>query len=230
MRNYMNLNNNLKRSIFLFFICFSFYFAYSQIIPVGSGSYTKTLVNGWPIYTNQPKVNGNMVGKPVPTNAWWSQLVASAPENHGFPFYNYPLSYQSRTSGLGIEYTMPSGGDDNRQPMSPVYPLTVGVIGLNTSQSSASDFSDWTVTASWNDGSHDFKAIIGMGMPFTYFEKGSSDVASVTVNSGSVTIQGELLIITGAMYDANYAVYAPTGSSWSQSGSTYTSTLNGNNY
>lgn len=82
----------------------------------------------------------------------------------------------------------------------------------------------------WNDGVRDLQATSGIGMPFVYFEKNAGSTASVKVNSGTVTVSSELLIIENASNGADFVVFAPTGSTWSVSGNTYTSTLNGNNY
>ena len=106
----------------------------------------------------------------------------------------------------------------------------VGLSGLNASKVTVSDYSDWTVSMNWNDGVRDLEVTSGIGMPFLYFEKNSAAVASVNVNSGTASISNELLIIENASSGADFVVYAPTGSTWSVSGSTYTSTLNGKNY
>ena len=55
-------------------------------------------------------------------------------------------------------------------------------------------------------------------------------MAQVNVKSGTVTISGEMLVITNLRNGADFAVYAPAGSTWVQNGTLYTSTLNGKNY
>ncbi|TLX70329.1 carbohydrate-binding protein [Labilibacter sediminis] len=199
--------------------------ANSQIIPVGSGSYTtqhpgvdEAGRNGFP--SGSPQISGNAVGKPVPTNDWWSLLIK---ENHAANMFNYPLGLQTKNEGLVVSY-IPWGvyGDQ--------VPVVVGVESLNASQATVSDYSDWTVTMDWNDGTRNLKATAGIGMPFLYFTKGSSDVAEITVNSGTATISNEMLLIEDAASGADFVVYAPVGSTWSKNGDVYTSTLNGNNY
>ena len=61
---------------------------------VGSGSYTTVFPgtdsagrNAFPSGT--PQLSGNAVGKPVPTNDWWSALVK---QNHANNLFNYPLA------------------------------------------------------------------------------------------------------------------------------------------
>ena len=80
-----------------------------------------------------------------------------------------------------------------------------------------SDHTDWTVTMDWYFSGKQFQATTGIGMPLIYFEKDASSLASVTVNQGNVTISGEVLIVEDARNGADFAVYAPTGSSWQQS-------------
>ena len=198
---------------------------FAQIVTVGSGSYTKTFPgtdvagrNGYP--SGSPQLSGNAAGKPIPTNDWWSKLVK---ENHADNLFNYPYTMKTMNSGLVVSY-IPFGVIDDQLP------VVVGVTGMTASKTTVSAFSDWTVTMNWNDGTRNFEATSGIAMPFLYFTKGSNDVAQVTVNLGSVVINNEMLVISNARNGADFAVYAPTGSTWTQNGKIYTSTLNGKNY
>jgi endoglucanase Acf2 len=197
----------------------------SQTINAGSGSYTKTFPgtdaagrNGYPSGT--PQFSGAAVGKPVPTNDWWSKLIK---ENHADNLFNYPFTMKTMNNGLVASY-IPKGVIDDQLP------VVVGVTGMAATKTTVSAFSDWTVTMNWNDGTHTFETTSGIAMPFLYFTKGNSDVAQVTVNLGTVVIDNEMLVITNARNGADFAIYAPTGSSWTQNGKVYTSTLNGKNY
>ena len=198
---------------------------FSQFVPVGSGAYTTVFPgvdpagrNTFP--TGTPFLSGNASGKPVPTNDWWSALMKNGQASN---LFNYPFTMKTTNQGLVVTY-IPFG------PIDDIQPVVVGVSGLNAGNTTISDYSDWTATFSWNDGLHHFQATSGVGMPFLYFTKNQNDVASVKVNSGTVAISGEMLIVTDARNGADFAVYAPTGSTWNQSGNTYTSTLNGKNY
>ena len=191
----------------------------------GSGSYTTVYPgvdsagrNGFP--SASPQLSKNAMGRPVPTNDWWSKLVK---EDHADNLFNYPLTMKTTNNGLIVTY-IPKGviGDNSA--------IEIGVTGLNASKATASDYSDWTVSMNWNDGVRDLQATSGIGMPFVYFEKNTGATASVKVNSGVVTVSSELLIVENASNGADFVVYAPTGSTWSVSGNTYTSTLNGKNY
>ncbi len=204
-------------------MCYSMLSA--EIIPVGSGSYTTTYPgadaagrNGYPAGT--PQLSGNALGKPVPTNDWWSSLLN---QNHVGNLFNYPFTLRTVNAGLVVSY-IPQGVIDD------LLPITVGLSGLSANQCTVSDYSDWTVTMRWNDGAHQLEATAGIGMPFLYFTKNTTDVVQVSVTSGTVTIHDELLIVENAKHGADFAVYAPTGSTWTNNGGVYTSNLNGKNY
>ena len=198
---------------------------HAAIVPVGSGSYTSTHPGYDEAGRNlvppgSPQVTGNAVGRTIPTNDWWSKLLQ---ENHAGNLFNYPLAMGTLTYGLDI-------GKVTGEPRDPFDTIVVGVSGLVATKATVDDYSDWTVTIAWDSGGHSFRATSGIGMPFVYFSKGSGDTASVTVSIGSVAINNEILLITNSQEGANFAVYAPVGSTWTQAGSTYTSTLNGENY
>lgn len=218
-----NSQRSLKISLFILLIFNSFIM--TAQVTVGDGSYTTTFPgtdsagrNGYP--SGSPQLSGNAIGKPVPTNDWWSKLVK---ENHADNLFNYPMTLKTTDQGLIVTY-IPSG------PIGDSAPIEVGLTGLNTPIATVSDYSDWTVTMNWNDGAHDLQATSGIGMPFIYFEKDSDDVVEIKVNSGTPTISNEILIIANATSGADFVFYAPVGSTWSQSGNVYTSTLNGNDY
>ena len=195
------------------------------MVPTGDGSYTLNFPgvdaagrNSFPSGT--PFTTGLAAAKPVPTNDWWSHKVKNS---HSANLFNYPFTMKTVKQGVVVTY-IPWGVIDD------IEPVIVGVSGLQASAAMVSDFSDWTVSMDWNDGNHHFQATSGIGMPFLYFNKDSSDVAKVEVNQGTVTILNEILIIENLRNGADFAVYAPQGSSWNQNGNSYTSTLNGENY
>ncbi len=205
----------------------------AQVITVGSGSYTNTFPgtdiagrNAFP--SGSPLLTGNAVGKPVPTNDWWSKKIK---ENHVNNLFNYPLAMRTVNQGLVVSYIVAaSTTNGSTQPMDDMLPITVGVTGLNAGQATVSDYSDWTVSMNWTNGTRSFTATTGIGMPFIYFTKNTSDVAELKITEGSVVITNEMLVVTNSHQGADFAVYAPVGSTWTQTGTTYTSTLNGKNY
>lgn len=214
---------NIKTLGIILFISFSTsIFSQTQ---VGSGSYTSTFPgtdsagrNAFP--SGAPQLSGNALGKPVPTNDWWSKLVK---ENHADNLFNYPMTMKTTNNGLIVTY-IPWGviGDSA--------PIQVGLQGLNTDKTTVSDYSDWTVTMNWKDSNHEMNVTSGIGMPFLYFEKDANDVVEIKVNSGTASINDEILIVENASDGQDFVFYAPSGSNWVQSGNLYTSTLNGKDY
>lgn len=217
-------NSVYKPFVFCFLVLLP-YLGFSQVVAVGNGSYTLNFPgtdaagrNAFP--SGVPYTTSTAASQPVPTNDWWSAKVKNA---HTDNLFNYPFTMKTKNSGLVVTY-IPRGVIDN------IEPVIIGVSGLNASAANVSDFSDWTVSMDWQNGTHHFNATSGIGMPFIYFTKDSLDLAKVTVNQGTVTILNEKLIISNARNGADFAVYAPLGSTWQQNGSDYTSTLNGKNY
>lgn len=220
----MSLRNFWKLTAISIFLL-SFEFSDAQIIPVGDGSYTTEFPgvdaagrNTYPSGT--PFTSGNAATKPVPTNDWWSAKVKNS---HCDNMFNYPFTLKTVNQGLVATY-IPWGVIDD------ITPVTIGVEGLNSTAANVVDFSDWTVTMEWANNEHSFQATAGIGMPFLYFTKASTDIAQIKISSGNVSVSDEMLIITDLRNGADFAVYAPLGSVWTQNGDTYSSDLNGKNY
>ncbi len=217
--------NISQRFTYLFSCLFLLNLAIGQVINVGSGSYTKTFPgtdqagrNNYP--TGQPITIGKAATLAVPTNDWWSAKIKN---NHCSNLFNYPLTLKTVNSGIVSTY-IPWGVIDD------ISPITIGVSGLNVTAAKVSDFTDWTVTMDWSNNNHNFTATAGIGMPFLYFTKDSNDIAEVNITQGTVTINNEIIQINNARNGADFAIFAPKGSSWSKNGTKYTSTLNGKNY
>ena len=194
-------------------------------VAVGNGSYTTTFPgsdsagrNNFP--SGEPQVSGNAVNKPIPTNDWWSKLVK---ENHADNLFNYPMTLKTTNTGLTVTY-IPWG------PIGDSSPIEIGLEGLSTDKTTVSDFSDWTVTMNWNDGTHQLEATTGIGMPFVYFTKDASSNLQLNIKSGNVSISNEMITVENAANSGDFVIYAPTGSTWSKSGTVYSSTLNDKNY
>ncbi|MGW5668654.1 glycosyl hydrolase [Micromonospora sp. NPDC003776] len=210
---------------------------------VGAGSYTETLPPGAAL----PKGCGEISANPrlfvtadapkgaIPTNDWWSSLIwkrnnCATSEN----MQAHPLAYHAENNGLGLSYTTTAaisgtstGVGEYHYPYSE--DIRVGVAGLGAPVVKAADWTDWTVTADWNDGARSMRATIGHGLPFSYYtiSGGNAQITAtatptVWANSGSMigfTVNGH-----------DYVAYAPTGASWSVNGAGISSTLGGKNY
>ena len=222
-----------RHSILVSVVLFVSTVVHAQFTSVGSASYTQTFPgvdvagrNEYP--SGSPQISGNALGKPVPTNDWWSSLIK---EDHVSNLFNYPMTMKTVSNGLVVSYIVPTPTPNgSSQPIDDYLPITVGVSGLNASKATVSDYSDWTVSMNWNNNNREFEATTGIGMPFLYFTKGSSDIAQIEITKGSVNVNGEMITITDAHQGADFAIYAPTGSTWTKNGDFYTSNLNGKDY
>ncbi|MFE2938182.1 glycosyl hydrolase [Streptomyces sp. NPDC059255] len=208
-------------------------------IPVGAGSYSDsrpagtsgpTTNTGTPV---TPKVTEAARNEPVPTNDWWSSLAFQRYGDNPYstPMYGHPLTYQATAGGLEVGYpTTPAIVGEGRQyEYAHKADLTLGLTGLNSPDTKADSWSDWTVTPYWSDGARTLRTTIGHGLPFVY-AKGSGGDARITT-AGAPTVfadDGNVLGITVAGH--HYALFAPTGSDWSVSGSTVTAGLGAKDY
>ncbi|MGW5850242.1 glycosyl hydrolase [Streptomyces sp. NPDC055254] len=208
-------------------------------VPVGAGSYSDTRPAGTSGPTTNtgapvtPKVTPAAQGKPVPTNDWWSSLAFQRYGDNPYstPMYGHPLTYQATAAGLDIGYpTTPAIVGEGRQyEYAHRRDLTLGLTGLNSPDTKADAWSDWTVTPYWSDGARTLRTTIGHGMPFVY-AKGTGGSARITTATAPQVFadQGNVVGITVAGH--HYALFAPTGSDWTVSGSTLTADLGAKDY
>ncbi|MFD4256888.1 glycosyl hydrolase [Streptomyces sp. NPDC058534] len=208
-------------------------------VPVGEGSYSDTRPPGASGPTTNtgtpvtPKVTPGAKGKPVPTNDWWSSLAFQRYGDNPYstPMYGHPLTYQATGGGLEIGYpTTPAVVGEGRQyEYAHKRDLTLGLTGLNSPDTKADAWSDWTVTPYWSDGTRTLRTTIGHGLPFVY-AKGSGGNAQITTAAAPTVFadQGSVLGITVGGH--HYALFAPSGSDWNVSGSTLTAPLGAKDY
>ncbi|MEV7085036.1 glycosyl hydrolase [Streptomyces sp. NPDC093085] len=208
-------------------------------VPAGAGSYSDTRPAGTSGPTTNtgtpvtPKVTEAARNEPVPTNDWWSSLAFQRYGDNPYstPMYGHPLTYQATSGGLEVGYpTEPAIVGEGRQyEYAHKADLTLGLTGLNSPDTKADSWSDWTVTPYWSDGARTLRATIGHGLPFVY-AKGSGGDARITTAAAPTVFadDGNVLGITVAGH--HYALFAPTGSDWSVAGSTITAGLGSRDY
>ncbi|WP_240135537.1 glycosyl hydrolase [Streptomyces sp. MUM 178J] len=213
--------------------------ATAATVPVGSGSYSDTRPAGTSGPTTNtgtpvtPKVTAAAQGEPVPTNDWWSSLAFQRYGDNPYstPMYGHPLTYQAVSGGLEIGYpTTPAIVGDGRQyEYAHKGDLTLGLTGLNSPDTKADAWSDWTVTPYWSDGARTLRTTIGHGMPFVYATGTGGDAQITTTAAPTVFAdQGNVLGITVSGH--HYALFAPSGSDWNVSGKTISAGLGGKDY
>ncbi|NNF05252.1 MAG: hypothetical protein HKN21_00695, partial [Candidatus Eisenbacteria bacterium] len=208
--------------------------AYAQPVNVGLGSYSTTLPPGEVGPQNSsgqnisPKVSGSF-SLPVQSNDFWSSLIYPFYSNpHSNVLYAHPLMVKAINTGLQIGHTPTHvfAANDYLFPWS--LQLTVGVVGLSTSQTETHGYGDWTATALWDGGSTNMEATFGHGLPYVFFEITGGD-ALVTPEGAFTTWYNQNGTLGLTIQGRHYGIFAPTGSVWTGSGPLQ-STLNGSNY
>ena len=216
----------MKKSIIATMLSLTLFSANAETVQKGSGSYTTEHpgvdeANRNKVPAGMPRLSGEAAGKPVPTNDWWSNLLYSDLSANVF---NYTTGLRMFNDGVSLSYT-PIG-----QAMSVEAAMKIGLEGLSVSGTTVSDYSDWTVTINWSDGTNTMEATTGLAMPFVYFTKSGDSKVSISALYGNPAVDGNILVFTGAFNNAKYAIYAPEGSTWEGSGTNYTSDLGGKDY
>ncbi|MFC5109992.1 glycosyl hydrolase [Kibdelosporangium philippinense] len=221
------------------FVLFTSYNA-ANATPVGAGGYLDSLPGAGPtgcgsIGSNaRTFVTGDAPSGGVPTNDWWSSLLWKRNDCTGSDNLSaHPLSLKATTGGLGVDYpTTPtitgSPTTVGEYHFEHSTDFTIGVAGLSAT-AMVDGWSDWTVKASWANAGRSLKTTIGHGVPFVYAEAtgGNAQLSfqsapTVWANNGKtlgVTINGH-----------DYALFAPTGATWTVSGASVSSTLAGRGY
>src|SRR3990167_6067275 len=167
---------------------------YSTTLPAGQG--TVTSFSGSPAY---PLITSNISGA-IPTNDWWSSLVFSY-FNEAFSgsMFAAPMGMHTRASGLNIGYTPlariinDAAGQQVKYEYSYYTDLSIGLSNMNATETRLDDYSDWTVTASWqdSDSASNLNATFGHGMPYVYFEKQGNDSVSISLSQFSDNAIGQ---------------------------------------
>jgi endoglucanase Acf2 len=195
----------------------------SAQVKVGLGSYTTS--GTFAVTDHNPFITTDFSQKVICAK-WWVTLIN---KNFSDPMWAHPLSFQTAAGGLDIGYPGASKNTGGGFSNSHSRDLTVGVVGLNATGTAVASYSHFGVTARWlTSGAVGMEATMNQGIPFAYFKITGAN-ASITF-SGTPTIWYNQGGVVGATVNGkNYAIFGPTGSSWSGTG-TMTSSLNGKNY
>lgn len=205
-----------------------------DIVRLGAGSYATKAPAGAKLPPPTIFRTGNVKG-PMPTNDWWSSLAWTSLSDVMYP---HPLAVRAVPEGVRVYYpganitanesaifaSMPAGSDDF-------------IIGHSKAarfaEARVDGFSDWFVTALFEDGTNRLRASFGHGSPFVF----------VTVEGGSPSLafgkeppkvwagNSDQAILGITVKDRHYGLFAPSGSKWSDIGSSkWTVEAHGHNY
>ena len=213
-------------------------------VAVGSGSYAEGTPPGGgvptecvdtPIANPRAHVTSNFPAGAIPTNDWWTSLLwrkfncASVSEN----LMAHPLAYHAYTNGLGVSYPTAVSISGTATGVGEYhYPYTedfrLGIAGLDA-DGKVDGYSDWTVSELWSNGSSSLRTTFGHGLPFVYATKTGGN-ATLTGAAAPTVWSNTNATIGYTINGHDYAAFAPTGSTWSVSGNTISSSLNGGTF
>ena len=211
---------------------------------VGAGSYAEgtpsggavpTECDGTPVTNPRAHVTSSFPAGAIPTNDWWTSLLwrkfncSSISEN----LMAHPLSFHAFTDGLGVSYpTTPTisgtatGVGEYHYNYSEDFRL--GIAGL-TADGKVDDYSDWTVSELWSNGSSSLRTTIGHGLPWVFATKTGGN-ATLTGTAAPTVWSSANGAIGYTIKGHDYAAFGPAGSTWTVSGSTISSSLNGGSF
>ena len=186
-----------------------------DIVAVGSGSYTTRA----PENTRQPPAeiyrSAGLKG-PMPTNRWWSSLAWVPLSDAMFP---HPLAVRAVAGGLQVAYpgahitassaaimgVMPAGGED----------FIIGNAGQDKfSEARVDGFSDWFVTALFQEGANQMRATFGHGSPFVYVTLNGNPTLTFKTKPKIWSGSEKEAVLGISVGDRHYGIFAPTGSTW----------------
>ncbi|BDC34048.1 hypothetical protein Noda2021_00060 [Candidatus Dependentiae bacterium Noda2021] len=213
--------------------------------PVGQGSYTTQLPSGQKGPTN--RVGADAVPQKaasfnqlINTNKWWTSLLwRFNPENVGENLFSDPFSSHAYLNGLSVGYPttaaiypeiqQPKGYKSQEFHYEHAEDLRLGITGMTNAPITVARYSDWTVTAQWQDASRGMNVTIGRGLPFMYVDTIRGTAQINTARTPTVWYrQNEVIGLT--VNGHHYALFAPIGSTWQVNGSVITSTLSGKGF
>jgi endoglucanase Acf2 len=213
--------------------------SHAALVRLGEGAYLDQLPAG---KTGAANTSGARVlprvvpGNPAPppTGDWWSSLIFprdAAQYPHGTTLFAWPLTLQARASGMGVGAADPGGASGGTEyHWGHTDALVLGLEGLSSPSVQAVSWGDWHVVARLSDATRSMDVTFGHGMPFAYVTSSGAD-ASVVCRTVPVVWSGAGTNTLGITVAGNhYALFAPTGATWTLSGSTIRSSLAGKGY
>ncbi len=196
----------------------------------GAGSFTLTKPAGVDAPTPLIYATDDL-DKKMATNEWWSSLAWKRRGVASEDMFPHPFALRAEVDGLALDYPdqpeLVNEGRKYQYTYSEDLRVGVGDMAGSFSDVRVANFSDWAVTADWDNGR--LRATMGHGFPYVYFTKGEGDVW--------VSFNGTLEILTndgGAVHVTvnghHYGLFGPSGSVWTQLNDRLSSSLDGKDY
>lgn len=219
-------------------------------VPVGKGSYASSPPPGQMMDKKRDLVDETEKrqlylvkddGAPIPSNKWYQNLIF---QKYGTGLWAMPHKVDATAEGIEIFYSTKFSGDGSR--MIAEFPLVVTGKDFKPVDSRAKQWTDWTVAFRMFESDNRFMDVtLGEGMPAVWCEfTGVQPVIAFGGNNGKGTrgkIPPKFFDLTGKAaslpttgdavgitYDGrSYAVFAPDGTKFEQSGSDIGVTFSG---
>ncbi|NBI28532.1 fibronectin type III domain-containing protein [Chengkuizengella marina] len=220
--------------------------SYTTILPAETDKPPTWIIDPNALAYPEPQslISSNVTGpdaptwKPTPTSDWWTNMNW---ETFSEPQYPHPLAVYPKTQGLQIYYpgnskvvSAPGPSEFNNV----IYPKQIAltaelpkdtsndfVLGHSNvggfAEARTGGFSDWFVTADFYNGSTGMSISYGHGSPFVYaiYEGGNPSLSFDRAPEIFVGNDNDAMI--GVSVNGNYyALFGPTGSTWSGLGTT----------
>jgi len=180
-----------------------------------------------------PKVTPDFAQIPT-SNEWWSSIIwqfdARGPNPYSDPMYPHPLTLKAQAAGLEVGYpTVPKVDRVNYMYWHQA-DLTVGISGQTFPDTRVAGYSDWAVTAAWDNGNAAMRATAGHGLPFVYFTKIKGGAVELKPGQNAEVFENSAEVLGLTIGGRHFAAFAPTGSKWSQAGGKFSSDLAGKEF
>jgi endoglucanase Acf2 len=192
-----------------------------EMVHLGAGGYVTSLPSG----AKGPQADISRtadLNRPMPTNDWWSSLAWMKFSERQYP---HPLAVAAQPEGLRIFY--PANITANKDAIFGFMPERVAddfILGHSAVEkfldAKVAGFSDWFVTAKFADGEKAMTVTYGHGSPFVYatFDQGEARITAA--KPAAIWSGSEKSAILGVTINGkSYALFGPTGSTWSGIGS-----------
>jgi endoglucanase Acf2 len=181
----------------------------------------------------RPKVTADFTGVPT-SNDWWSSLIwqfdAREVNPYSDPLYAHPFTFKATATGLEMGYPTDPQVDHRQYMFWHAADLALGIAGRKFPDTRVAGYSDWAVTAAWQDGEATFRATIGHGLPFVYVTKLRGGAAKLEPKKPADVWRSEGELLALSINGHHYAAFGPTGSVWNKENNAFSSDLNGKDY
>jgi endoglucanase Acf2 len=194
----------------------------SAQVQVGKGSYVTS--GNFAVTDHNPVITADFSQKVI-CSKWWVTLIN---QQFSSPMWAHPISFQTNAGGLDMGYPGAAASTGGGFSNSHSKDITVGIDGLNAASSPVAAYSHFGVTARWTSGALTMEATMAQGIPFAYF-KITGGNAKIAFNGNPTVWYNQGGVVAATVNGHNYGIFAPTGSTWSGTG-TMTSSLAGKNY